>query len=101
MTRNEQILSEVQKRFINDKTHIVSKVNAFIDGAKWADEHPKPDMVNKQEFIEKIWQWLKAHIKFETISYNDVWDVSAVEILAIDFTTADEMEESFRKTMEE
>ena len=101
MTRNEQILSEVQKRFINDKTHIVSKVNAFIDGAKWADEHPKPDMVNKQEFMEKTWQWLKAHIKFETVSYKEVWDMSAVEILATDFTAVDEMGESFRKTMEE
>ena len=30
MTRNEQILSEVQKKFLNDKTHIASKVNAFI-----------------------------------------------------------------------
>lgn len=59
MTRNEQILSEVQKRFINDKTHIASKVNVFIDGAKWADEHPKPDMVNKQEFIEKAIEWVK------------------------------------------
>lgn len=61
----------------------------------------KEKMVNKQEFIEKAWQWLKAHIKIETISYNDVWDVSEVEILATDFTTVDEMEESFRKTMEE
>lgn len=60
----------------------------------------KEKMVNKQEFIEKTWQWLKAHIKIETISYNDVWDVSEVEILATDFTTVDEMEESFRKTME-
>ena len=61
----------------------------------------KEKMVNKQEFIEKTWQWLKAHIKIETISYNDVWDVSEVEILATDFDTIDEMEESFRKTMEE
>ena len=61
----------------------------------------KEKMVNKQEFIEKAWQWLKAHIKIETISYNDVWDVSEVEILATDFDTVDEMEESFRKTMEE
>jgi hypothetical protein len=57
----------------------------------------KEKMVNKQEFIEKAWQWLKAHIKIETISYNDVWDVSEVEILATDFDTIDEMEESFRK----
>ena len=61
----------------------------------------KEKMVNKQEFIEKTWQWLKAHIKIETISYNDVWDVSEVEILATDFDTIDEMEESFRKIMEE
>lgn len=61
----------------------------------------KPEMVNKQEFIEKAWQWLKAHIKIETISYNDVWDVSEVEILATDFDTIDEMEESFRKIMGE
>lgn len=61
----------------------------------------KEKMVNKQEFIEKTWQWLKAHIKIETISYNDVWDVSEVEILATDFDTIDEMEDSFRKIMEE
>lgn len=61
----------------------------------------KETMVNKQEFIEKAWQWLKAHIKIETINYNDVWDISVVEILATDFDTIDEMEESFRKIMEE
>ena len=61
----------------------------------------KPEMVNKQEFIVKTLQWLKAHIKFETVTYSDVWDVSVVDILAIDFNTVDEMEESFRKIMEE
>lgn len=61
----------------------------------------KEKMVNKQEFIEKTWQWLKAHIKIETITYSDVWDVSVVDILATDFNTVDEMEESFRKIMEE
>ena len=101
MTRNEQILSEVQKRFSSNDTHLVSKISTFIDGAKWADEYPKHGTVNKQEFIEKTWQWLKKHIKIETISYNDVWDISVVEILATDFTTVEEMEESFRKIMEE
>ena len=73
---------------------------AFMERALDENDN-KEKMVNKQEFIEKAWQWLKAHIKFETISYNDVWDMSEVEILATDFTTVDEMEESFRKTMEE
>ena len=101
MTRNEQILSEVQKRYLSDYTHIASKINAFVEGANWADEHPKPQSINKQEFVEKIWQWLQSHIKIETISYNDVWDVSEVEILATDFATIDEMKASFLKMMEE
>lgn len=33
--------------------------NAFIDGAKWADEHPMPEMVNKNEFIDKACAWLE------------------------------------------
>lgn len=61
----------------------------------------KENMVNKHEFIEKAWQWLKAHIKIETIIYNDVWDISVVDILATDFNTVDEMERSFRKIMKE
>lgn len=101
MTRHKQILSEVQKRFSSNDTHLVLKINTFIDSAKWADENPKPGTVNKEEFTEKIWQWLQTHIKIETISYNDVWDVSEVEILATDFDTIDEMEASFRKMMEE
>ena len=64
-------------------------------------EEISSDMVNKQEFIEKTWQWLKEHIKFETVTYSDVWDISIVDILAIDFASVDEMEESFRKIMEE
>ena len=59
------------------------------------------EMVNKQEFIEKTWQWLKTHIKFETLTYSDVWDTSVVDVLVTDFTTVDEMEKSFRKIMEE
>ena len=85
MTRNEQILSEVQKRYLSDYTHIASKINAFVEGANWADEHPKSETVNKQEFIEKIWQWLQSHIKIETISYNvvglDVSDVARVSVI--------------------
>ena len=65
------------------------------------EDSNKEKMVNKQEFVEKIWQWLKSHIKFETITYSDVWDTSIVDILAIDFNTVDEMEESFRKIIEE
>lgn len=58
-------------------------------------------MVNQKKFIKKALQWLKLHIKFETLSYADVWNMSAVDVLVTDFTTVAEMEENFRKTMEE
>ena len=73
---------------------------AFMERA--LDENANKEMmVNKQEFIEKTWQWLKSHIKFETLTYSDVWDTSVVDVLVTDFTTVEEMEESFRKIMEE
>ena len=55
MTRNKQILSEVQKRFSSNDTHLVSKISTFIDGAKWADEHPKDGFVN----LDKVCEWLE------------------------------------------
>lgn len=38
---------------------------AFIDGAIWADKHPKSDTVNKQEFIEKLKNWLKINTDWD------------------------------------
>lgn len=63
MRRNEQILLEVQKRFSSNDTHLVSKISTFIDGAKWADEHPKHGTVNKQEFIEKTISYFTPILK--------------------------------------
>ena len=100
MTRKEHIYLEIDKR----KYHAdcpFDYEDGFKRGVEWADKHPKSEMVNKQEFVEKAWQWLKTHIKFETVTYSDVWDTSVVDILATDFNTVDEMEESFRKIMEE
>lgn len=89
MTRNEQILSEVQKKYLNDHTHIVSKINAFIDGANWADKHPKPDMVNKQEFIEKTCAIYRKHLT----EFNPMLK---------EFTTAlDEAVNVFKKQLDE
>ena len=90
------------KKFIKNLSDggLAEDTYAFMERA--LDENVGEEkMVNKQEFIEKTWQWLKAHIKIETISYSDVWDESVVDILATDFNTVDEMEDSFRKIMEE
>lgn len=66
MTRNEQILSEVQKRFLNDKTHIALKVKTFIDGAEWADEHPNTDDIETVlAYTYKGLGWLAENVEFD------------------------------------
>lgn len=65
MTRNEQILSEVQKRFSSNDTHLVSKISTFIDGAKWADSNPNP------EIIKRV---LLYAIQYTNILLADDWD---------------------------
>ena len=94
MTRNEQILSEVQKRYLSDYTHIASKINAFVEGANWADEHPKSETVNKQEFIEKIWQWLHDHhYNDETDTYDEGFDPDVVSYHDIVLKIVEELKE--------
>lgn len=83
MARNKQILSEVQKRFSSNDTHLVLKISTFIDGAKWADEHPKEGMVS----LNKVEKYLRENI-----------------ILYVWATNLDQREEwfnNFHKAMEE
>lgn len=35
-----------------------ARQDSFICGAEWADEHPKPEMINKQKFIDNARKWL-------------------------------------------
>lgn len=79
---------------------LAEDAHAFMEQAL-GENADKEKMVNKQEFIEKTLQWLKSHIKMETLTYSDVWDTSVVDVFVTDFTTVDEMEESFCKMMEE
>lgn len=56
----------------------------FIDGAKWADEHPKPGTVNKQEFIERACKYLESVLEHDLGYYG-----------------AAQFADNFRKSMEE
>lgn len=38
MTREEQRLEEAKNRFLDDQIYPISKMYAFIEGAKWADK---------------------------------------------------------------
>ena len=97
MTRNEQILSEVQKRFSSNDTHLVSKISTFIDGAKWADEYPKKGMVS----LEKVEEWLYKNF-YESYNLNDYGKYDLDEpYITSSFNTINEMFDDLRKTMEE
>ena len=87
MTRKDQIFEAGQKYLdsMNEfqRYHTYPR-EAFIDGAKWADENPKPEMVNRQEFIERACDYLQAVMEHDLGYYG-----------AIDFAN------TFRKVMEE
>ena len=61
MTRTDQIdefaYSQVDCEFFNEDLY-----EGIIIGAKWTDEHPKPEMVNKQKFIEKACTIYRKHL---------------------------------------
>lgn len=56
--RAEFANSQVDCEFFNEDLYA-----GIIIGAKWADEHPKPEMVNKQEFIEKTISYFTPILK--------------------------------------
>ena len=47
MTREEQRIEEAKNRFSDDQIYPISKIYAFVEGAKWADEHPNPNIIKK------------------------------------------------------
>ena len=61
----------------------------------------KPEMVNKQKFIDKAKKWFRNNMRVKTTSYSDIWDYSEVDQVVSDFYTIEEMIDSFRKAMEE
>ena len=48
-----------------------AKQEAFIAGAKWADDNPKSEMVNKHEFIEKLEKWIRSNTDWNE---EYIWD---------------------------
>lgn len=91
MTRQEEIQKLIDEENGIDNYGSSDYQIGVCDGVRLADK----------TMIEKTLWWLKTHIKFETVTYSDVWNMSIVDILATDFATVDEMEASFRKAMEE
>ena len=73
--------SQVDCEFFNEDLY-----KGIIIGAKWADEHPKSEMVNKEEFIEKVVKYLEAN--FPDIENTGGW-------------YKESFINNFRKTMEE
>lgn len=47
MTREKQRIEEAKNRFSDDQIYPISKMFAFVQGAKWADEHPNPNTIKR------------------------------------------------------
>ena len=87
MGRKEQIKYEALKRYPIQHPFLDISKESFIEGAKWADE------ITKKELINKACEWMEC-IDFEMeYQYTDNDGYS--------FFDADKFIEDFRKAMEE
>lgn len=74
---------------------------AFIDGAKWADEHPNKELVNKQEFIEKAKKWLEKTLYIHTEINDDEWCFTPLmDWVTSDYDSVEDFINGFCKAME-
>ena len=114
MTREEQRIQEAKDRFSDDQIYPISKVYAFVEGAKWADEHPNLyndenyhtvkvsclDELHRKAalydvFLDKACKWLQENVN----KYSYVMEVEGTKYREIHFT--DSLIEDFKKAMEE
>ena len=89
MTREEKIKHEAEIYVWTANQFDIEL--AFKEGAKWADEHPKQDLIN----IEKVCKWLDGNFM------NLIWGKTRSVYAGGNFATVDEMIANFRKAMEE
>ena len=80
-----------------------AREESFIEGAEWADEHPKEGMVNKQEFIEKAKEWLEntLYIHTEIKNDRDFNEICRTDWVTSDYDSVEDFINSFCKAMEE
>ena len=97
MTREEEILERVNleypsKFFIDGNSYDLNlpQRTAFCLGARWADEHPKDNLVD----IDKVCEFIKSNgycLDYEDLDYD--------VIVAFDFKNKDELIESLKQAM--
>lgn len=87
MTREELLYNEANKyAFDLDVGDLNTNRDTFIDGAKWADEHPRKGLVD----IDKACEWLNYVLRNGCFVNNDVGEREIKAVI-----------EDFKKKMEE
>ena len=94
MTREEQINIKLKEHFAHGWSGSV--LDAFKEGAKWADNNPKEGLVS----IAKVCEWLKNNVYEYTSVVNHDTEETNVE-LTTDFESFDEFIDAFSKAMKE
>jgi hypothetical protein len=65
MTREKQIEQQTFVFYETCSDEDIAKSKGFIDGAKWADEHPREGLVD----IEKVCEWW-SEVPDDTYGFN-------------------------------
>lgn len=70
MTREEEIEQQTFVYYETCSDEDIAKSKGFIDGAKWADQHPRKGLVD----IEKVIQYMIKNSRFKYLLETD-WEV--------------------------
>lgn len=84
MTRETEIEQQTFVYYETCSDEDIAKSKGFIDGAKWADQHPKEGLVE----VKKVEQWITSCFAFLNDAGHHHFKV-------------DKFIENFRKAMEE
>jgi hypothetical protein len=96
MAREEEIRQEIDFQLAGSfGNYVEGYEEGFIEGAKWADEHPNP---NGKELLY-VAQKTAERTKKEVISKACEWLLHQEEMIGISFE--DDFIERFKKAMEE
>ena len=95
MRRDNQIIEAAKQRISDNEVNPIASIFWFVEGAKYADEHPKEGLVS----INKVCQWLEENMCNEIDEFG--YDYAAADLVNGNSISLTQFIEMFRKAMEE
>lgn len=78
MTREDQI-SLATRSYVDDKNYIDFVAQAFTDGVKWADKHPKQEVTSLVENTECLFQFNGLLVSWKKFNLQSQFHITNIQ----------------------